>query len=194
MCDISPKVYHKQKPPYWLRCASKSAKKRLRYKVLEDNIPTLELALASEAIHAARSISAEPTIARGGPWSKKTLNSEMIHECHQVATISSVMQLQKLASQNPEGRLARHLADLTFERASEAPNGTPTHRGAYVVKKRKSGQSGVPGNATRKRLLREKRLRRGTDEWRRAKRGVDVAERRELEQSHRKPRPRAGRV
>jgi hypothetical protein len=148
-------------------------------------------ALALEALHAARAIAAEPEIVRGGPWAKPTLTDEMLAEARTVADVRSLLKLEEIAQADPSGRLYRHLRDLEFAPAADAPPGAPTCRGAYIRKIRRNPgtSSGTAGNKSRKSQLRAGTLERGTSRWHRLKRGVDKKARRKAEQTNRKTRP-----
>ena len=88
----------------------------------------------------------------------------------------------------------RHLRDLDFIDPDDAPQGDAVCRGAVVRQKRKPGRSGTRGNVNRKSQVKRGLLKRGTKDWRRLKRGINVKERRAVEQSRRAPRPRAMRA
>jgi hypothetical protein len=180
-------VYHDKEPNVWLLCKDTRG---LTYKVLEEDIDSLELALGLEAMHAARAIAAEPLIARGGPWSRKLLTPEMLQECQCVAPIRSLMQLKEVAEAKPGGRLDQHLRDLVFLPAAEAPAGAPTTRGACIVKRRKHGSSGTQGNEVRKLRAAKGTLKKPSAAHTRSHRGIDYAARRAVEQANRPSRPR----
>lgn len=181
-------TWHKKRPPAWMRARSKKAKDAIQYKILEEGIPTKEMALALEALHAARAVAAEPDLARGGPWSKPTLPDDWRAEVYSAACCNSLMAMKAVAKAHPSGRLWAHLQDLSFEPAADAPAGVETARGAYVTRKRKSGRSGCTGYASRKRRLElsatsPDHLRKGTAHYRRLQRGIDAKERRNQENS-----------
>ncbi len=52
----------------------------LEWSVLEDRVESKPLALALEAFHAARAVTAEPSVARGGPYARLTLTKLMREE------------------------------------------------------------------------------------------------------------------
>jgi hypothetical protein len=178
-CADVRRAYHNSNPPAWLKC--KQRESELKFDVLEDNIPSREAALAVEALFAARAIAAEPDTARGGPWAKPTLTSDMFLEIQAVSKLRGLISLQSVAHSEPHGRLYRHLRDLRFEDPSDVA-AKLVCRGAHVVK----GRSGTRGNENRKQQLREGKLTRGTPYWRRVKRGRDPNERR-AEENRRRP-------
>ena len=180
-------IFHQTDAKGWLGCQTRDEPD---YKILEDNIPSLELALAAEALHAARAIAEEPKTSRGGPWSAPTLTQPMLQECRAVGLVRSFLALKAFADNEPEGRLSRHLADLSFYPAKDASRGAPTMRGAYVERKRKAGAPGVAGNVTRANQLAMRVYKRPSALHRRLHRGVDPQERRRRETERRPPRCR----
>ena len=187
------RVYHNGKPPAWLKC--KGHESELEYKVLEEGIESIETALALEALHSARAIAAEPESVRGGPWAKpKKLTPKMLDEVRAAASVRSLMVLRELGNANPSGPLYRHLRDLTFVAATDAPQGAFVCRGAHVYRKRKPGRAGTRGNVCRRNRLEKGELVRGTKRYRRSKRGVDYKERRAVEERKRPSRPYASRA
>ena len=184
-------VYHDKKPNVWLQCKNNDG---LKYKVLEEDIASFELALGLEAMYAARAIAAEPLIARGGPWSTKKLTAEMLQECQCVAQIRSLMQLQEVAKAKPDGILDRHLRDLVFLPAADAPQDAPTARGACITRKKKGGRSGTQGNVMRKKDVAKGILKRPSADYTRSHRGINYQERRDVEQTRRPTRPYATRA
>jgi len=179
------RVYHKKKPPAWLKC--RSERHELEYKILEAAIPNRETAIALEALHSARAIAAEPEIVRAGPWAKPTLEPGWRCEIDAASRIRSLMRLQELGNENKQGPLHRHLADLDFIPASDAPRGAAASRGAVV---RRHKTSGTNGNVVR----RDQRRRGVKKDYKRSQRGVDYKERRAVEQSRRPSRPHSSRA
>ena len=178
-------VYHKTDPPGWLSCQGKSD---VQYKASEKDIPTLEAALAIEALHAARAIACEPHIARGRPWlTTRKPSTAMLDECRAAAALTSLPSLKELADQSPDGMLSRHLKDLIFLKLSDAPGASIT-RGAHVYRKRKSGPSGVPGVQTRRKQLANNVYKRPEGRFKQLHRGLDVKERRRQETIRREAR------
>ena len=180
-------AFHVAEPPKWLKCQSGG---ELEYKILEGGIGSKGLAVAAEALHAARAVAAEPAVARGGPWAKPTLKKEWLRELHAAASLRSLHRLRALAEESPGGPLDRHLRDLCFVPASEALQGAAVCRGAAACRFRRSGTC---GNRSRRNQLAKGTLKRGTARWKRLKRGADVAARRGVEQARRPPRPNASR-
>jgi len=115
----------------------------------------------------------------------------MLAEVRAVADVRSLLKLEEIAKADPSGRLYRHLRDLEFTPAGDAPPGAQTCRGAHIVRKRwnPGTSSGTAGNKSRQSQLKAGTLKRRTDRWRRLKRGVDAKARRKAEQASRKPRP-----
>ena len=148
-----------------------------------ENVSTLEVALALEALHAARDIRAEPATARGGPWSLPgRLSADWLAECRTVATFRSLTKLGAYAEANPSSPLGAHLKNVRFEAASAGHDNVGCCiRGALITRKKKSGRSGTPGNVRRKRLLRAMKLKRGSCKHKKAHRGKKPQERRRAE-------------
>ena len=140
---------------------------------------TLEAALCLEALHAARDIRAEPSTARGGPWSKPgKLSAAWLSECTTVAGFRSFNKLGEFAKVNVESPLGAHLKDVRFKPANGHGTVGCCVRGSLITRYRKSGRSKSFGNARRKAALSSGTLKRGTKELRRAHRGKKPVERR----------------
>lgn len=142
------KRWHKLLPKKFAKCMAAGS---ARFRVLESGLASAGCARAAEALWAARAIKKQPANARGGPWLLPTLAGGWQAEVEAVARARSLATLRTIADTNPRGNLFRHLRGLRFLRASEAPDGAPVTRGAFVFKSR----SGVPGTAHRRRLVRE---------------------------------------
>ena len=181
--------YHRAKPPGWM----KPAEVDLDFKTLEAGLKTKTDALAAEALRAARAVAKSPTLARGGPWVKPTLPDGAIAEARAAAKLRSFAQLFKLAEENTDGLLAKHLKDLAFVPAG-ASAASGTSRGGSVARKRKSGRSGPTGYQSRLAQLKRGDLKLGTPHLERLRRGEDPKQRRAEEQVKRKPRPYASRA
>ena len=168
------RAFHKKKPPAWVKCQRPDGKPI--WKTPETGIKSKEMALALEAYHASRAIAAEPNIARGGPWLRPTLKSEHATE----ALLASKMTLTSLlayAESDGSRLLQKHLKNLEFGPAGDAPGNAAVARGVYLVKRR----SGVCGNAGRKDRIRKGILRKGSKKYRQSKRGANPELRRTVE-------------
>ena len=175
-------------PPDFLKAMRKDDE-QLRIDTLEGNVPTKALALALEALHAARAIVENPRCNRGGPWSKVApLCAETLQEVRRVARCRALMPIHAIAVEHPNGALAAHLQDLRFVKASVAPKGTPAARGACVTKVKKAGRSGTPGNACRRNQVRRGALKPGSARHAQLHRGRAPAERRSQEYARRQAR------
>jgi hypothetical protein len=177
------KWWHARKPVAFMKCAESGGE--WSYDILEDDIPTLEAALALEAMHAARLMDAEPDHVRGGPWVKPTLPHGARSEVRAVASVRSLSRLHEIAEEMRGGLLWKHLKDLDFVTESEAPSGAVATRGRVVLRKRKGGRSGCPGSASRRSQLKRKVLTRGSEWYKRLKRGIDPKARRKVEEAKR---------
>lgn len=154
--------------------------------MLEECVDSRSEALALEALHAARRMVASPYVVRGGPWaSPRKLTSDQLAEVRAVAPMRAFMPLWELASADTSGRLYRHLQHLVFVPAADAPVGASTVRGAYVCPRPRKKVSGVPGNATRKRLV-DDGLVFGGRRHRQLHRGRDPTERRQVDARNRR--------
>ena len=161
----------------------------IKYDRLEENVETLQAALCLEALHAARDIRAEPSTARGGPWSKPgKLSAAWLSECTTVAGFRSFNKLGEYAKLNVESPLGAHLADVRFKPADGHDTVGCRVRGALITRYRKSGRSKSFGNARRTAALDSGALKRGTKKLRRAHRGVKPVQRRCQENKRAKTR------
>ena len=61
------RAWHEKQPPAWMKPRKGAV---LEFVCLETGIQTKECARAAEALHAARAISKDPLLVRGGPWVK----------------------------------------------------------------------------------------------------------------------------
>ena len=157
------------------------------YKMLCEGLPSKEAALAEEAIQAARHILLDPFRTRGGPWSQpRKLTVTQLAEIRIVARCRSFFTLNAIAQESPSGCLARHLKDLKFERPAEDNNNQAVRN--VVVRRRKSGKSGTPGNKRRREAICASEMEQGSDEHMQSKYGRDVALRRFVETKRRKSR------
>ena len=154
----------------------------LEFAILESGIASKELALAAEALRAARAITKSPLLVRGGPWLKPTLAEGWESEVKAVAAMRSYMAMHAYAEANPGGNLYRHLQGLHFLRASEAPQENATARGASVVRRKASG---TPGNQNRKSQLERGVLKRPSAYLTRVHRGIDAKAARKKENAKR---------
>ena len=151
------------------------------WKNLETNIATKPVALASEAFHAARAVTAEPSTARGGPWSRPTLSASMLAEARRVSAMTLCSLLQH-AQTNPTGLLANNLHDLRFTRSgTSGVASTEARRGFFV-----SWAGGKSGAQKRKLAIARGDLLPDSQEEKHLHRGVVPAARRRLETSKRK--------
>ena len=150
-------------------------------------LPSKSAALAEEALLAARHIAFDPHCTRGGPWSHpRKLSTSQLAEIRLVANCRSFKTMRELVAENPLGSLARHLLDLSFETPNK-DNVDQVVRGFVVVRKR-SGRSGTPGNKRRRKLIRQGKLKQGSEKHLQSKYGTDVALRRFLETKRRPSR------
>ena len=65
---------------------------------MEGGLKSKGEALASEALWAARRILQNPHTARGGPWSKPTLDTKTLEEVQQVAKLRSFLAVEAAAT------------------------------------------------------------------------------------------------
>ena len=153
---------------------------------MEDNVDGKKLALALEAFHAVRAIAAEPNVARGGPYSMKTLRN--VH-WNDIGILSKMRLAQLLgyAQEYPTSPLALHLKDFSYTSAANAEPGDPVARGVSVKRKKKSGKTGA---SSRNNQIERGGLVRGSDRHNSLHRGIDPTERRQEETSKRKSRRR----
>ena len=170
----------------------KRARSEIKYKVLEEGIATKELALALEALHAARAVLSEPDSARGGPWSKPTLPDDWREEVTSAAACRALASLNKVAMAHPSGRLFRHLKDLAFVSADDAPKSAAIARGSCAMRARRGGRSGGTGWSSRQRRLRlptsnPNHLRKGTRKHTRLQRGIQAKANRAKETARYRP-------
>ena len=113
---------------------------------------TKEKALAGEALAAARFISEQPDLARGGPWCRARLSKSDFEEMAKVLKCSTLQQVSEIPGHGP---LEKHLQDLAFGRRAWQP------RPAVGVSTRPSGSQ------KRKR----KGMKHGDQDWERLKWG-----------------------
>lgn len=97
----------------WTKCLKKGT---LKLKVLVPSVDSKAVALALEALHAAKAIQSDPEHVRGGPWlSVKALKADDLYEIQATAACSSAVQLGPLAELlGPTSRLYKHLENLDF--------------------------------------------------------------------------------
>ena len=174
--DVRKKFHKKTRRPTPLRA---SDAKDIVYKELETGLPTLETALASEALFAARLVAAEPQTAHGGPWSQKKLTAEQLQEAQTVARFRSYSSLFAYANANPGGRVDRHLRNLRYVTPEETE--TEAARGGFVVKYKRSGRSGSTGVHRRRIAVLENPSYKNTEEYEKAHRGREPKRRRAQE-------------
>ena len=170
-----------------------------KYHILERNVGNKGLALALEAYHACRAIAAKPHAARGGPWVKPTLCDAELKHIRTLAT-KSLHFLLKYGEAKTSELLYKHLQDLRFGCATDAPDAAATARGVFVAKSRsgksgisgRSGKSGVSGRRARSARIRSGTLLPGSAQHVRLKRGACPKERRRAEGLRRKQRNAKG--
>ena len=141
----------------------------LRYDVLEDCINCKGLALALEAIHAARHILKSPKTCRGGPWQQVKLSPGWQSLARRVASCRSPSSVAALGEELPESDLQKHLLDYEF-----APKAIASHTSARTVRcaSVRHPRSGPPGNVTRKGQLALGEYARGSIKHVQLKRGL----------------------
>ena len=93
-------------------------KESLRYSVLEGGIAEKGVALALEAIYAARHILKNPKTCRGGPWQQIRLKPGWQKLARRVATCRTPLDVAALGDELPESDLQKHLMDHSFTAAS----------------------------------------------------------------------------
>lgn len=175
--------WHSKKPPAWMKPEEGEA---VKFEVLEADIKSKPVALAAEALHAARAIDQAPKLVRGGPWVKPTLAEGWEEEVQAVARMRSYMVMKEFAQTRPCGNLSQHLHGLTFTAASDAAEGEDVCRGAHIRVYRKS--SGVSGNKSRKSQLKRGVLKRPSAYHVRVHRGIDARAARRRETANRRSR------
>jgi hypothetical protein len=176
-------AFHKRKPPAWVKCRKAGAE--LKFRVLEKDVASKNLALALEAYHACRAIAAKPHAARGGPWVRPTLPDVELGRIRVLAGMSLRSLLEYGAAKRSK-LLHEHLAELRFGRLADAPIGAATARGVYVAPSR-SGRSGVCGRKARSARMR-RGLVAGSDVHVQLKRGTQPQARRRAENLKQKAR------
>ena len=160
----------------------------IKYDRLEENVSSLETALALEALHAARDIRAEPATARGGPWSTVKLSGTSLAECTTVASFRSLCKLGSYVEANTSSVLHEHLRNVRFSAPAGHDDVGCCIRGALITRKKKSGRPGTCGNERRKRLLQKGKLKPNSRKHRRAQRGKKPKQRRRVETANLKKR------
>ena len=130
-------LWHEAVPPAPMRC--RDPESPYHYTILESGVPTKGAALALEALHSARAIAADPSTARGGPWSRPTLSTCQIDVARAAAKLRSLQCLADLAACDKRGSLYRHLLDLDFDAPDTATAQNPVVRGAVIRRKQNSG-------------------------------------------------------
>ena len=163
------RAWHEKQPPAWMKPRKGAV---LEFVCLETGIQTKECARAAEALYAARAISQDPLLVRGGPWVKPTLAEGALDEVRAVAAMKSYMSMDAYAQSNPNGNLQKHLQGLEFVPAKEAQPSDSVVRGASVLKRKASG---TPGNRNRKDQLERGVLKRPSAYFTRVHRGKDPA-------------------
>ena len=149
-----------------------------------------QMALALEAFHASRAIVAEPLTVRGGPWVKPTLPKDEDAKIFLVSTMRLAALLAYAESRDSE-LLWRHMKNLRFGPAEDAPNGSVVQRGVFVVRKKKSGKatkSGPCGCRSRRDRVQRGVLKRPSAEHKVSHRGRDPQARRRDETAMRSRR------
>ena len=130
------------KPPDWLKPGVGS----VDVLVVEEGIASKSVALVLEAMHAARAICSRPHTCRGGPWSSpRALSDAALRDVAAVARCRSLTSIWDIARQRKGGALWKHLEDLAFTAASDAPSSAVVVRGAWVHRIKRSGRSGASG-------------------------------------------------
>ena len=182
--DVRKHFHRLQSKPCWMRPWLGETE----YVVLREGLENKAVALAEEAILAAKAILQKPCQVRGGPWSSpKPLSETQLDQVRRVSLCSSLVELKQLVGEDSRTALARHLLDLDFC-SQELPSAAPE----VMVRLPRSSRSGTPGNEMRKRLKREKRHLLGTKRFqerlKNAHRGKDPSKRRALETEKRPSR------
>lgn len=169
--------FHESDPGAWMKPMAGGV---IDFCILESGIPSLGMARACEALHAARAIKKDRWCSRGGPWAKEELHKGWEKAVDEVARCRSLAQLSCLAEQDRRSALYRHLKGLTFVAAGAEDDEEDTWRGAVEVKRR-VGNSGCPGNVSRRSQRKRGILKRPSAWHERVHRGTDpkAARRRE---------------
>ena len=170
--------------------------------VVEEGIASKSVALGLEALRAARAICSRPHTCRGGPWSSPTaLSDAALRDVAAVARCHTLMSIWDIARQRKGGALWKHLEDLAFTAASDAPSSAVVVRGAWVRRIKRSGRSGAsgpsgqsgrsgasgpsgrgaPGNKYRRKLVLEGKLKRTDLKHKQLHRGREPTLRRQAE-------------
>ena len=186
-CADLRRVFHKINPPAWVKCRKPGCDPT--WTVLERNAQTKHMAKASEAFHAARCIAAKPKTSRGGPWVKPSLDPDDIAEARLVSKMTLGGLLGYAAK--TKGLLHKHMNDLRYGRAPDAPDAAPVARGIFVMnakRKRSGGKSTCNGNQSRKRQIADGRLKKGSKKHKILHRGKEPVARRMVETVTRPPR------
>lgn len=117
-------------------------------RVLADGISTKAMALMLEAFFSAKTISANPQAARGGPWARPTLSEAQLGHCQAMGKLS--LRQFSLACRDSRSRALRaHLDDLCYGSSVGAPRGCEIYKGIFVARRRRSGRSGRSGKSGR---------------------------------------------
>ena len=117
----------------------------LTLEVLHEDLATKAVALAQEALTAAKAIHADPDHVRGGPWLDLRLGAASKAEVAAVAKCQTLASLTQVAAElGPRSRLAMHLKELEFERVASS-----TGSGAKAVVRVQKSRSGARTFGTR---------------------------------------------
>ncbi len=133
-------------------------------------------ALAYEAFYAAKTMVRDMGRVRGGPWARPTLSVSMEAEVRTCAGCARMLGLAAVAKELPQGSLAKHLANVAFQRSTN---------GRLKPVMKRSGRSGKPGNHSRKEQVRRGILKKPSAYFKRLHRGTNATEARETENAKR---------
>ena len=160
--------WQKKKLPHFMSCCKPET---IEYELLEVNVTSKPVALALEALHAARQIARNPSTTRGGLWtSPRRLSSKDMEEIQSVSRCKSLVKVGEPALAFPKGRLNQHLQDVAFEKPSVVGAVAEVVRGA-VVTWRAGKRSGTAGSKCRSRQLKCGKLVAGSRKHVRLHRG-----------------------
>ena len=138
------KSWMQKKPPVFMRCQRETSTHS--FEILESNLASRADAAFKEVLWAAQEIKKDRWRVRGGPWLTVKLGDAQFAEVEKASVCKDLQSLQALAREWPGGPLAWHMELYNLMDAGSGRAGG--------VKAKAKKQSGKPGNAYRKDLVR----------------------------------------
>ena len=146
------KGWHEAQPVAWLKGFAPGS---LQVSACVTGLPTLDVALAEEALVAARQYCHfGPEVVRGGAWVRRVLSRGDEVELAAAGACEDRDAVKKLAKTFPAGSLSKHLANEAFTRPQRSgTSSTPSVEPSFFLPlpKRRSGKHkpGVPRQSGR---------------------------------------------